>query len=467
MLALAAGAWTMWSARSANVPSPRVRPLTSYPGIESSPTFSPDGKQVAFSWDGEKRDNEDIYVLMVGADNPLPVTRDPARDVSPAWRPDGSQIAFARMESDSASIYLVSPLGGSERKLADFLAIPSSGGEPIESRDPRLSWSADGRWLAVSGATSGAESGVFLVGEDGSKRTFLPAKGGSDYRMAVFSPKGDAMAFVNGGFINVVGISGTNPPTANGAPRRITSFLGAVLGLTWTVDGESLLFGRARYPAPDPPYLWRVPASGDRPPERIDLAGVAAYPAVSASGSLLAFARRALNEDLFKLQEGRPPETLLASTSNEQDASFSNDGSKIAFASDRGGEGSEVWIAEADGSNRRSVTKGAHVPEGSPRWSPDDRRLAFDGEGQDGLRHIYVVDAAGGPIQAIGSRAGASDRLPSWSHDGKWIYFASHRSDRMKCGVRPRLAETRTRSRRPAEMRPTNHRTGARSFTCD
>src|SRR4029077_10792574 len=104
---------------------------------ESSPTFSPDGKQVAFSWDGEKRDNEDIYVLMVGADNSLPVTRHPARDVSPAWRPDGSQIAFARMESDSASIYLVSPLGGSERKLADFLAIPSAGGEPIESRDPR------------------------------------------------------------------------------------------------------------------------------------------------------------------------------------------------------------------------------------------------------------------------------------------------------------------------------------------
>jgi eukaryotic-like serine/threonine-protein kinase len=429
VLAVTAGAWALWSG-SAKLPPARVMPLTSYPGIESSPTFSPDGKQLAFSWNGDKGDNEDIYVVIVGADTPLRITTDVARDVSPAWRSDGNQIAFARMESDRASIYLVSPHGGSERKLADFLAIPPGGGQPIESWDPKLSWSPDGRWLAVSGATSGPEGGVFLVGEDGSKRTLLPAKGGSDYRMAVFSPKGDAIALVNRGFIEVVGISATNSPTLNGALRRVTSFLGAVLGLTWTADGGSLLFGRARFTSPDPPYLWRMPASGDRPPERIDLAGVAAFPAVSASESRLAFVRRGLNEDLFKLQEGRPPEPLLASTSNEQDASFSNDGSKIAFASDRGGEGSEVWIAEADGSNRRSVTKGAHKPEGSPRWSPDDRRLVFDGEGQDGLRHIYVVDAAGGSIQAIGSRAGANDQLPSWSHDGKWVYFGSNRSGR-------------------------------------
>ena len=56
-----------------------------------SPTFSPDGKQVAFSWDGEKGDNEDLYVVMVGADNPLPITGSCA-DVSAAWKPDGSQL---------------------------------------------------------------------------------------------------------------------------------------------------------------------------------------------------------------------------------------------------------------------------------------------------------------------------------------------------------------------------------------
>ena len=127
VLAAAAAAWQVWSTRGANLPSPRVMPLTSYPGIEASPTFSPDGRQVAFSWDGEKGNNEDIYVVMVGADNPLAVTSDPARDVAPAWKPDGSEIAFARVESGRASIYLVSPLGGSEKKLAAFSSVPYLG----------------------------------------------------------------------------------------------------------------------------------------------------------------------------------------------------------------------------------------------------------------------------------------------------------------------------------------------------
>jgi Tol biopolymer transport system component len=431
-LTVAAAAWALWSARSTSLPPPRVMPLTSYSGIEASPTFSPDGKQVAFSWDGEKGGNEDIYVVMVGADNPLPITRDPARDVSPAWKPDGSQVAFARMESSRASIYLVSPLGGSERKLADFSPVPYSGAGPIEVVDPKLAWSPDGRWLAVTQVIAGGARGVFLVAEDGRKETLLTANVGDNFRMAVFSPDGSKLALINAGFIEVADVAATNPLSLASAPRRVTSYLGWVAGLTWTADGKSFLFGRSRYPAPDPPYLWRVPASGGAAPERIDIAGVAASPAISSTGSRLAFVRRGLNTDLFKLEEGKPPEQFLASTANEQDASFSHDGSKIAFASDRTGEGHEIWIAEADGTNRRSLTNGKHKPEGSPRWSPNDGRLAFDGEGDDGLRHVYLIDPAGGAVQMIPGKPGSRDQVPSWSRDGKRIYFGSDRSGRQE-----------------------------------
>jgi eukaryotic-like serine/threonine-protein kinase len=431
VLASAAAAWQMWFTRSATLPPPRVMPLTSYPGIEASPTFSPDGRQVAFSWDGEKGQNEDIHVVMVGADNPLAITSDPARDVAPAWRPDGSEIAFARMEAGRASIYLVSPLGGSEKKLATFSSAPYPGAGPIESTDPRLSWSPDGRWLTVGNVmTPGGERGVFLVGEDGNQELMLKPKPGDDYRMAVLSPTGARLALINGGIIEIADVGGTNRPTINGTPRRLTSYLGYVSGLAWAADGKSLLFGRSRYPAPDPPSLWRLSTSDGGTPQRIDLAGVAAYPSISAVASRLAFVRRGLNTDLFKLEEGSPAEAFLASTSNEQDASFSHDGSQIAFASDRTGDGHEIWIARADGSNRRAVTNGAHKPEGSPRWSPKDDRLAFDGVGDDGERHIYLIDPAGGQIQVIPSKPGFRDEVPSWSRDGKWIYFGSNRSGR-------------------------------------
>jgi eukaryotic-like serine/threonine-protein kinase len=429
-LVLAAGAWKVWTNRTSDVPAPRVMPLTSFQGIEMSPTFSPDGKQIAFSWDGEKGDNEDIYVLIVGTDNPLAVTGDPARDVSPAWRPEANEIAFARVESNRASIYLVSATGGSERKLAEFTPVPYGGSGPIETRDPRLAWSPDGRWLVVSRVMSGDERGIFVVGEDGSKQTLLSAEPTDDYRMAVFSPDGGKLGVINGGSIEVAELTGTGLPTVKGPPRGLTPYLGYVGGLAWATDGASLLFGRSRYPSPDPPSLWRVAVSGDSAPERYDLAGVASYPAIAPRGSRLAFVRRGLNIDLLKLEADTEPQAFLASTFNEQDASLSNDGSRIAFARDRTGEGNEIWIANADGSNRRALTNGTHKPEGSPRWSPNDNRLAFDGLGDDGLRHVYTIDPAGGPTRMIPSRPGSREQVPSWSRDGKWIYFGSNRSGR-------------------------------------
>jgi len=73
-----------------------VVPLTSYPGNELSPSFSPDGAQVAFAWDGEKQDNWDIYVKQIGVEPPYRLTNDPAMDYGPAWSPDGRFIAFLR-----------------------------------------------------------------------------------------------------------------------------------------------------------------------------------------------------------------------------------------------------------------------------------------------------------------------------------------------------------------------------------
>ena len=430
LLALSAGAWALWSARSSSLPPPRVMPLTSYPGVEASPTFSPDGKQVAFSWDGVRGDNDDIYVVMVGAENALPLTTDPARDTSPAWKPDGSQIAFARVDAQRASVYVVSPLGGAEQKLADYARVPYPGTGPIEAADIRLAWTPDGRWLAVTGVMSGTERGVFLVGQDGRKETLLRATANDDYRWAAFSPGGERVALANAAFIEIADLAATDRPSISTPPRRVPTYLGYVGGLTWTTDGKSLVFGRSQYSFPDPPSLWRLNLTTAATPERIDLAGVASYPAVSAAGSRLAFVRRGLDVDLLKLEEGSSPEALRISTGNEQDASFSHEGSKIAFASDRNGEGLEVWVARADGSNPRLLTNGAYKPEGSPRWSPNDDRIAFDGVGKDGLRHVYVVGSDGGLVQMIPSKPGFRDLVPSWSRDGKWIYFRSNRSGR-------------------------------------
>jgi hypothetical protein len=118
---LAAAAWL--ARRTPNLSPPRVVALTSLRGVEGWPTFSPDGEQVAFAWGGEKSDNLDIYLTMVGSPEVRRLTTDPAVELAPSWSPDGRQIAFLRGRFEGtpqypwgyATIYLVSPLGGCER----------------------------------------------------------------------------------------------------------------------------------------------------------------------------------------------------------------------------------------------------------------------------------------------------------------------------------------------------------------
>ena len=102
---------------------PEVIPLTSYEGMEVSPSFSPDGNQVVFSWNGEKQDNSDIYVKLIGSPTHLQLTTDPAEDISPAFSPDGRSIGFFRVTKDGASFMVIPAIGGSERLVAD-IAVP-------------------------------------------------------------------------------------------------------------------------------------------------------------------------------------------------------------------------------------------------------------------------------------------------------------------------------------------------------
>ena len=65
--------------------------------VACSPTFSPDGSQIAFAWDGNPETGSkgyDLYVKAIGSETLLRLTHHPSEWISPAWSPDGTQIAF-------------------------------------------------------------------------------------------------------------------------------------------------------------------------------------------------------------------------------------------------------------------------------------------------------------------------------------------------------------------------------------
>ncbi len=155
LFVLMVAGWLFMKYSVPKLPPPNLVQISSYPGYELDPSFSPDGQQVAFCWNGDKEDNWDIYVKIVGETNALQLTRDPAAEYKPAWSPDGKKIAFRRYGPKKSDIWSVSPLGGEEHKISDLQTLG------------QISWAPDGRWLTVAGGISyrnvGQERGLFLV----------------------------------------------------------------------------------------------------------------------------------------------------------------------------------------------------------------------------------------------------------------------------------------------------------------
>ena len=104
-----------WRAAKIPSPAPQVVPFTSYPGSVWHPSFSPDGNEIAFSWNGEKEDNFSIYVKQVGSATPMRLTTAREDDLSPAFSPDGRSIGFVRIGRGVASFIVIPALGGEER----------------------------------------------------------------------------------------------------------------------------------------------------------------------------------------------------------------------------------------------------------------------------------------------------------------------------------------------------------------
>ena len=421
VLALLGVALWFMKRRAAPLPQPSVVPVTTYPGSQIDPSFSPDGKQIAFSWGGEKGDKFSIYVKLLGETNALRLTTSPTGDSYPAWSPDGKRIAFRRAGSHGG-IYTVSALGGAERKVAGIVS------------GYQMSWSPDGKWLAMAVNTQ-EDRGIFLLPVEGGepRRISNPKPPAFDHSPA-FAPDGHGLAYADctsryscDVYVQELG-SGY---LGQGSPRQITRQGVAIPGLTWSRDGGSLIYS-ASHSAATLPYLWRTGIDGRQPPQRLEVAGpMAVAPSASPTASRVVFSRSLSDYDIWRYHMNGGMEPFIVSSLHDSGPQFSPDGTRIAFESDRSGEAMEIWAAQADGSKPVQMTNGPGRYQGSPSWSPDGRWIAFDSQGQDGHWGNYVMDAAGSAPRRI-TFGPSNEAMPFWSRDGKWLYFRSDRTRRQE-----------------------------------
>jgi Tol biopolymer transport system component/DNA-binding winged helix-turn-helix (wHTH) protein len=425
---------------------PTAVPLTTYPGSETFPTLSPDGSQVAFSWEGTQ-DNVDVYLKLVGPGEPHRLTTDPAADFGPAWSPDGRQIAFLRwLEAgpiegralaaavpDRAGIYLMPALGGAERRLVEIDLTQ------WRSHAGSLAWTPDGKWLAVAGRFGpGDRSEIWLLSPESGERRRLSVAGDNqlgDFGLS-FSPDGRSLAllrFATRSVGDVYLLPLDAGYTVAGPAVRLTHENALVGGLGWNSEGNRIFYtsgGALGYRTLR--MLAIDPAHPERRVEPVPLPAGEHATALASARDRLVYARAQRDTNIWRLPlpasaGGRGPTLLITSTFDEHNPDFSADGTKVTFTSTRSGT-EEIWVANPDGSQATQMTSFGGANTSNSRWSTDGRTILFNSR-RSGSSDLYLLDVATRSVRRLTDDP-TDEYEPRWSRDGSWIYFVSTHSGR-------------------------------------
>ena len=405
-------------------------PFTAYQGKELHPTFSPDGSQIAFAWDGDPESGAkgyDLYVKVIGSEDLLRLTHHSSEALSPEWSPDGTQIAFNRISGDDSGLYIVPALGGPERKLRPIRRNPGFMRTRFGSSAP-ISWSPDGKSIAVVDSVPPDDKlriNLLFV-ETLESKQISHAPECIDAFYPAFSHSGEQLAYVCVVNPTDVEFGIYTVPSSGGAAALVTRFktgLGRPLGIAWTADDKKLILSRPRF-AYDMELDEITLANGSL--RTLSFGQDASQPAISARGHKLAFVLASFDHvDIWRKDLSHPEAAsikLLTSTRSQQVPQYSPDGKHIVFTSNRGGPW-EIWMSDADGTHLVQLSDASSSDAVYARWSPDSRTIAFDSR-HSGHPQVYIVDISERkPRRVITNLPNVS--RPSWSHDGRWLYVQS------------------------------------------
>ena len=365
--------------------------LTSDSGQATHPTVSADAKLLAFSSDRGPQGDSNIWVQPLAGGDALQLTRNPAADTSPDFSPDGSQVVF-RSWRDGGGIYVVSVLGGQERRIA-------TGGY-----SPRFS--PDGKWIAyaqdgiqvvlaaggdplpVSGSVRG--TGCPLWTPDGKYLLFVGATTeGYDWWVAPVAR--DQQPFSTGvaGLLRKEGLAGFDETACP------SDWMGNELVFTLKVDGMGNL-----WKVPLSRGTWKVAGSARQlvPGPGIDHARVIRTPGNTAR---LIFATDTNLSNVWSINvdanQGQPRGDLEQLT---RDASLigglegtrpilSGNGARLIFASARSGS-LDIWLKDLSTGREESLTRDPR-PEDQPVADAAGERIAYRVT-EESRRSIYLMD---------------------------------------------------------------------------
>ena len=497
--------------------------------LANEPALSPDGSTLAFAWAGE------IWTVPSEGGMARPITRNPARDTSPKFSPDGKEIAFVSDREGSNQVYVMASDGSGTPKQVTF----HTAGSGLEGYSP------DGQSLVTSGRRDhfwyareanrffkvkkderaaeelvfddygedaaiapdgksvlfvregsspwwrkgykGSESGQIWSYETATKtfKKLLAPEGGALWPMWKADGKGFYYVAVNEGAFNL-----WEYDLGDGKTKVLTALKDdSVVFPCISRDGSTIVFRhlfdlyRYRPGKDETPQKLAITRGGDGAPDPIDrrtltsaeqvafskdgleiafIAGGDLWvmdtelmeptqvtnspeeerdPAFSPDGdALLVVSDEGGQSDLYRVERGDPnafwwrnatfkKEKITNDAEVESQVTFSPDGVKVAYVKGRG----DIVVMNPKGKDAKVIVTGWDRPEYD--WSPDGQWLTYAQADNDFNVDIYVVPSDGSKPPVNVSRHPDVDSNPVWSPDGKAIAFTGHRGENSEADI--------------------------------
>ncbi len=400
--------------------------LSTPPGEEQFPRFSPDGDMIGYTADYDG--NFDIYVVPAKGGLPRRITHNPAPDRMLGWYPDGKSILFASSMTSGRDrfnqLFKVSADGGLPERLpvpyGEFGAISPDGTQLAympESLDFRT-------WKRYRGGWAPDIWLFDLVKLTAKNITNNPANDAQPMwhgKTIYFLSDRDA-AMRN----NIWAYDATT-----GQVREVTHFVDFDVEFP-SIGPDDMVFqaGDRLYRmslADEQVHEVKIQVLTDRAtlkPREENVSKLITNPAVSPSGKRALFEARG---DVFSVPAEHGPILDLTRTSGaaERFPAWSPDGKSVAYFSDASGE-YELYVRPADGSGEaRKVTSLGPGFRYRPFWSPDSKKVAF----VDKAMVIAICDVESGKVTQVDKglymyEGDLEGFTVSWSPDSRWLAYS-------------------------------------------
>ena len=390
-------------------------PVTTFPGSEYQPTFSPNGSKMAFVRKSPGKQQVVTIQSLVDPDLPLISLTDETENHSrPAWSPDGQRLAFTKEDNCGGNLILTNLQTGHSQALPSSILTPRS----------HLEWSPNGRQLLYSAFRNEFEGGGLYILDlhNMQEREITYTDGEKIDHSARWSPDGESLAFIRPATFGKRSIflwrAGVEEEIS---PQGIQVSLFA-----WRPSGTEIVFSSPEYPKK---LLQLRLANGEVDVLETDVdfpADINFAPDGSLFLTKIKVSLQVQSIDLAQPNFNLRPDPLIRSFRNDHSPAYNPHLDKLAFVSDRTGR-PEIWQANLDGSGQRQLTffeGGAYVPT----WSPDGSAVAFVGWVPEEEKFQVFIQNLGSQVtdqvtDGVDNYAG----IPRWSLDGKGIYVGRER----------------------------------------